>query len=297
MQRLVSPMFSLLCSTLLVLTLSCQAQKYGDELSGAWDFSLQAASGGNVPVSFYDRRSSTLIIAGQGLPLRKESMRLVAKLFPQCDVLLFDYRWAGRYGRTLLRGIIQRKCTERLVLDEEEDLRTVLAFVKQLGYTKVIGVCECYSCLLFTKVQADDTHAYGRGPFDYLVLDSPWLSITALFNRFCEDPFLPLHPDVGGAPAWLRSLTARVGFKKMVQTIVAQCARNITICDYLASCDIPVLLVYGLYDLFVPPQDFALVEQAVVASKHATLYTPATHSRNMRFKALYKYAVEQFCEL
>ena len=79
-----------------------------------------------------------------------------AALFDNYDVILFDYRWSNNYFLSLFKSIATCSLTKRMLLVEEEEVNAALDFVQQhKKYEKIIGLGECYSTYLFTKIQSD----------------------------------------------------------------------------------------------------------------------------------------------
>ena len=262
---------------------------------GIYNFILEGPSGIHIPVKFYDRNSDTILIVGQGLPGTKESVKIFADIFNTYDVILFDYRWVGRYPLDLAKGILTNSAIQKIVLDEVEEVQTVLNFVKEhKKYRSVVGLGECYSNFLFAKVQADAVKQCGRGPFTHLILDSSWHSIRLLAEQICFDPFLPIRPQSGGAPLCLRKITHNKVIKNAILKAVFAVINDISIESYLAGLSIPVLFIYGLQDLFVPKEHFELMWQATNPDERVALFTPYRHSDNLHNKILYQYICEQF---
>lgn len=258
-------------------------------------FSLKTESGIDVPVIYYNRNSDALLIAAQALPAPKEAMGVFAKIFPHYDIILFDYRWSGQYESFLFKSIISRKPTEKLLLNETEELETVLDFALQKkSYTTVIGLGECYSCFHLVKVQFDSLKNKGYGPFTHLILDSCWYSLRDFAERICYDPFLPISPKVGGAPSLLKYITNSSIFKSIALGLIFNFLTNISIKPYISALKIPLLFIHGSQDIFVPFDHFEKIWQSTNQKNRALLLTPFHHADNLKDKKIYQCLCDLF---
>lgn len=258
-------------------------------------FSLKTKSDINVPIIFYNRKSDTLLLAAPALPAPKESMEIFAKIFPHYDIVTFDYRWSGHYETFLLQSIITGKPIERILLNEIEELQTVLDFIVQRkSYTTVIGLGECYSCFHFVTLQADSIKNTGHGPFTHLILDSCWLSLRHFAERICYDPFLPVSPKVGGAPVLLKYITNNSVFKSIVLGLIFSFMTNISLEPLIAELKIPILFIHGSKDIFVPFNHFEKIWQSTDQKNRALFLTPFHHADNLKNKKLYNYISDLF---
>jgi hypothetical protein len=259
------------------------------------DITLHTASGLEVPMLFFDRNSDTILLIGQGLPAPKEVMYTHANLFSDYDVILFDYRWNDNYGSFLFKSLALCSPTQRILLDEEEEVCAVLDFLhKHKDYAKIIGLGECYSNFLFAKIQADEIKKSGHGPFTHLILDSCWHSFKSFAESICDDPFLPISPQEGGAPWILKAITGCSIVKWPLLKIVFILMHNVSIEEHLSHLDIPALFIYGVNDLFVHKDHFETIHQASKANKRAAFLTPYQHADNLHNKSLYRFICEQF---
>ena len=247
-------------------------------------------------ITFFDNNSDTIVVLGQSLPASKESMLGHAYLF-NCDVIMFDHRWHQSYGTFLLKALASGWPTQRILHDEEQEVRAVLGFIRTLKkYKRVIGLGECYSTYLFAKVQADETRAHRQGPFTHLILDSPWHSLRSFAESICNDPLLPLSPGKGGAPKVLKAVTSCPPVKQMILATTFAFLNDVCIEQHLAALTIPVLFIYGRNDLFVPQDHFNRIWEATPQGLRAALFTPYSHSGNLRRESeeLYRQVCERF---
>ncbi|MBX9831303.1 alpha/beta hydrolase [Candidatus Babeliales bacterium] len=249
-----------------------------------------------IPITFFDNNSDTIVVLGQSLPASKESMLGHAYLF-DCDVIMFDYRWHESYKTFLLKALASCRPTQRILHDEEQEVRTVLNFIRTLKkYKRVIGLGECYSTYLFAKVQADETRARRQGPFTHLIFDSPWHSLRSFAESICNDPLLPLSPGKGGAPRVLKAVTSCPPVKHIILATTFAFLNDVCIEQHLAALTIPVLFIYGKNDLFVPEEHFSQIWGAAPRGLRAALITPYCHGENLNRESeeLYRQVCERF---
>lgn len=250
-----------------------------------------------VPALFFDRGSTTAVVMGQGLPASKESMLVFAKLFTEYDIILFDYRWNNCYYTSLVKSVIRGGPLKNILFDEEAEIRAALQFLqRRKQYTRIVGLGECYSCFLFAKIQADDIQKHGKGPFTHLIFDSPWLSLKTLAESIYKDPYLPLYPQEGGAPWWLKKFSTCPLIKKVALGIIFRLMKDVSIKPYLSKLNIPLLLVHGSGDQLVPQEHFEEIQNAAPQGKLALLLTERAHAENIHEAPAYQYAVTHLLE-
>jgi hypothetical protein len=258
-------------------------------------YMLKTPSGISVPMTLYDRNSDTVIVIAQALPATKEQMVKFVKIFPHYDIVVFDYRWAHNYNSQLIKSIVKAQAVKNILLNEIEELTTVVDFVVQKkNYTTVVGLGQCYSCFHLIKLQSERVRHYGHGPFTHLILDSAWFSLRALAKRICFDPLLPINPKHGGAPFYIRWITNSMLCKNLIIDLVFMFVKNISIKSYLDTVGIPVLFIHGSNDLFVPRKDFQKIWESANRKNRAVLFTPFEHVSNLRNKKMYCAIVEAF---
>jgi hypothetical protein len=252
-------------------------------------------SGLEVPVLFWDRNSTTALIAGPSIRAPKESMCAFANLFDTYDVISIDYRWSNNYFSSLLTSIILCSPIQRMLLDEEEEVYAAIDFIKQhKKYEKIIGFGECYSTFLLTKIQADNVEASGQGPFTHLILDSCWHSLISFTESVCNDPFLPFNSQDGGAPWLLKKIMNSPIIKWPLLEILFAFVDNVSVEEHLPKINLPILFVYGDNDIFVSKDHFESIWNAARKDTRAVLLTPYRHADNLHNKPVYKFICEQF---
>ncbi len=254
---------------------------------------LETSTGIKVPVLHIDRQSDIVLILGQGLPAQKEEMLKYAALFETYDIILFDYRWCKQYGWLLAKSIALFSPIQRILLDEEQEVRAVLSYIQDKNFQKVVGLGVCYSNFLFAKIQSDDAKK-DRGPFTHLILDSCWYSLKSFAKSIATDPYLPTSPQYGGAPSWLKALTnSRVGLY-IATNIVFRCINDISIEKALNTLDCPVLFIHGQEDIMVPMEKFGKLWNAAQPHKRSALLTPNPHAASINNHSIYAFIAEQF---
>ena len=272
------------------------SEKQDEQISEeALHITLHTKSGLEIPALFFDRKSNTALILGQGIPAPKEAMLKYAKLFSNYDIILFDYRWRDSYASSLLKSLALCSPTQKILLDEEEEILAVIDFVKnRKNYEKIIGLGECYSNFLFAKIQSDEVQKSGKGPFTNLILDSCWHSFKAFAESISSDPYLPIEPQDGGAPWILKKLTNNPIIKWTLLKIVFTFLQNVSIEEYLPNLKIPVLFIYGINDLFILNHHFESLWNTAEQQNRSALITPYKHADNLQNKSVYRFVCEQF---
>jgi hypothetical protein len=264
------------------------------DLHEACPVTLKTSTGVEFSALFFNRQSDTVLILGQGFPGGKESMLSFAKLFPDYDVIVFDYRWKDLgYALNPLNLLYPLK---RWVYNAREEVEAVLAFLENYKhYRQKIGLAECYSTFLFVLAQAQ-AQRENRKAFDKLILDSCALSLLKFAERISIDPLLPISPRVGGTPeaiqAFLRSRAIRSVMLKLLHALMPQ----VTVEGYLAEIsNVPLLFIHAQNDLMVPLEHFDQIWSAVQHTPKVALITPYRHADNLRHdKKVYRYVCEQF---
>ena len=256
---------------------------------------LEGPSGLQVPCTFFNRQSDTMLIVGCPLPAPKEAMELFATLFDTYDVVLFDYQWSGCFGSMLTKAIVTARPIQKILFDQIAVVERVLSFAQERKqYTKIVGLGECYSAFFFAKIQADAIKKTGTGPFTHLIFDSCWHSIRSFAEQICVDPFLPINPKKGGAPRLLTMLTNSTIFKKTVLRLAFAMLQNVSIEPYISSVKTPLLFIHGLNDLFVTKAHFDTIWDAADPHNRAVLYTPYGHCDNLHKKDVYRSVCNTF---
>lgn len=252
-------------------------------------FSLPLSTNLTIPVKFYNRRSDRLIVAAQALPASKRSMEIFSELFPEYDIVTFDYRWNDNYEWFLCKSIFACKPVQSVLLDEIEELRTVVTHtINRKKYKTVVGLGQCYSCFHLAQLQAESK------PFTHLIFDSCWHSVKSFAERICFDPYLPSSPQEGGAPTILSNITNNAAFKNITLGSLFSMLSNPSINQFLPQINIPLLYIYGKNDRFVPEETFQQIWNATNESQRTLLLTPFQHCNNLENEMVYQAIADLF---
>lgn len=199
--------------------------------------SVETLDGETIDCTFFDRGSDKIIFIGEGFTNPREVMSPFINMFPDYDLVLFDFRGQGykefdfidydTWSLNLSRmsfGVDSRKST--LGQKEDLDVQAVVSYftgqkvVPVEGgdqfsvlynqpinkiYQQVYGLGLCYSSFVFLKAASlykRFDHFQGRQLplFDKLVLDGCWMSLEAFVEKIKEDLWRIMNPQRGG---WL----------------------------------------------------------------------------------------------
>ena len=231
----------------------------------------------SIDTLFFDRKSDTLLILGQGFPGSKEGIACIAWLFPDYDVVSFDYRWRDLYTYAATTQTILHP-VQRMIHDCVDDAEIVVRhFKEQKQYREVVGLGLCYSNYTFLAAQVRSNL------FTKLIFDSSWTSLNEFIRHICLDPWLPCSPQEGGSPEWLKSILKTSFVHSCLTSIVDLCCPTISVVPILEQLrTTPILFIHGAGDLLVDyPNNFAALWQAVATDHKAAFITPSRHSDNM----------------
>jgi len=237
---------------------------------------------------YYDRGSDNVIIIGQGFPGGKECGFEYGQLFADYDILLFDYRWRNIFPY-LLNDLRFFHPYKNLLQIGDEDVKAVVNFVRQKKeYRQVVGLGVCYSCFTFLKAQSI-AESENNKLFDKLILDSCWYSIEAFLPQIVKDPYLPVSPQYGGAPNWLKRILGCKLITNSLLFVTGMFAADINVTEYLGSVSIAKLFFHGKEDLMVPLELFKkkIFSLASAGEKNYAIMTPYEHADNIQNKAMY----------
>lgn len=259
--------------------------------------SFQAEDGVTIHATYFNRNSNKLLIVGEGFTNEREVMSPFIDMFPDYDLVLFDFRGQGLDTRTFS---LSKQCIgvdtkyARLGVVEERDVFAVVDGMKKIKkYTHIYGLGVCYSAFIFLKAAA-----LRQGLFDKLILDGCWVSVPLIIEKFRTDLKLILDPQRGGwKEHWLFG-------DKTVQDILMWISINIfgfplneiSLLNYLESVkNIPLLFFYGKDDLMVYRNEFESVWNGIKNTSKTAIITSNPHVRNhLKQKELYRLLCELF---
>lgn len=264
------------------------------DLTQAQPIKLKTNSGIAFDALFFDRHSTVALVLGQGFPASKESMTCFAKLFQDYDIIVFDYRWSNICSY-LLRPSSIFQPVKSLVLNEIEEVVSVINFLKSYkNYSQIIGLGECYSNFLFVAAQVREQKENSI-LFDKLILDSCWLSLKSFTKSISIDPLLPLYPQTGGCPNFIKSLLSSRFINKPLLYLISFFIPRLTIKNYLSKLhSTPILFIHGINDKMVPVEHFNRIWSYAKSTPKVALLTPYGHSENLYDKYIYKQVCDNF---
>ncbi len=242
----------------------------------------------NIPYTYFDRGSDTLLVIGGGLANDRERMAPFVALFPQYDLVLFDYRGHGiEQTPTTLKGKLSKQflgidCTETTLCEkEDEEVTNLIKYFKQnKPYTSIFGIGLCYSAVILAKVAAKNPGT----TFDKLMLDGAWPNLSQIGEKFSSDPMLFFDPQRGsrigrffGRFSIIKSFVQKT-WEKLFSIKFKDGINALSYFEKLA--DIPVLFFQSTNDLLIPMSEFGKVWRSVPHKQKIAIVTPAKHLQN-----------------
>ena len=250
-----------------------------------------------IQIEFFDRKSKTLLIIGQGIPDIKETGRKAARLFKEYDVVLFDYRWHNS-NDFFLKPSTLISPIKKTLYEETEEVLTVVNFFKAIKkYDKVIGLGLCYSGFTFIASQLEE-QLKGKQLFSKLIIDSCWWSVLDFQKQIASDPYLPCNPRNGGAPDCLKNFLNNKIVNAITSFFLKLITPDICIEKNLSELEnVPVLFIHGKNDLMVPLKTtFNLIFDSTKKVYKSVLVTPFQHGINLQNPEMYKKICDLFIE-
>ncbi len=268
---------------------------------------------------YFNRNSDNLIVVGAGFTNAKELMAPFINMFPNYDIVLFDYRGHGINQKdisvwykplTKVKKYINKAFgvdtnITRMASMEDLDVTAVVEYFKYNNnkkYTCVTGLGICYSALIFLQAQA--LHRTKK-LFDKIILDGCWLSLKKFVTKLSQDPKLLISPQFGGLQytypfnqKWFQK-----GFRIMAPIVLNIDYENSNLNNLLTFItNTPILYFYGKNDLTIDRTDFETIFNGLSASENrnaiTAIITPIPHVRNhLWIKEFYKFACDNFIEL
>ena len=289
------PSFPLPEQTIAALVENYPLQK---ETRTSVDYALTSNDNKQINTRLYKNNSSTLLVLGQGFPGAKESLKYFISLFPDYDVVIFDYRWLNLQEYTLSLKTITNP-TQYWIYDCIEDAKTVVHhFIAQKKYTEVIGLGICYSNFIFATLQAEAETLQQKPLFTKLILDSSWLSLEEFIRHICLDPWLPFSPQEGGCPEFIKKfLKHPIVHSTLSATLHLICPKASIEPQLNALTTTPILFIHGRGDLLVDEDNFNTLWAATPTPYKAAYLTSSRHSDNMYgAPELYSYLCSTFIQ-
>lgn len=251
-------------------------------------YTVTLSSGLKLPLTYFDRNSTTVVILGQGFLEKKERWKAIVPLLSDYDVVAFDYRWLQARPWWYINHP-----GERFILDEKDDVIQVVNFVKKLKtYSKVIGLAECYSCFTFAAAQADQ-EVKGHQLFDRLIFDCAFVSLDCV----CQNMLKAHGGNNKREQRWLKLfLRNTIVTWPMIEAIRFVIPR-IALKDHIQHIkQVPILFIHGKNDHLVPFKKLIKECWSVTQTKKFLLITPFWHISNFTDWGVYKWACDAFIQ-
>ena len=265
-----------------------------------------AQDGNIVPCTYFDRASDKLLVVGEGFTNDREIMSPFIDMFPDHDVILFDYRGQGlrenEWEFSPTKFLFNANCSKSgLGATEDRDVIAVIEAMKnKKKYTQIDGIGLCYSALIFVKA-AGNKQEKNEKLFDHLILDGCWLSLENFTEKLVQDPKRICSPQYGG---WKNNwLIKKLWFQKILlnlgQELFHTQFNQVSILDYISKIkDTAILYIYGKGDLVVNRHEFEIMWNNTKTKEKTAIITSNPHVRNhLKQKELYKLICDLFLTL
>lgn len=160
---------------------------------------------------FFDRNSEVLLVIAGGFPVPYRHILPLVKMFPEWDLVSFDYRGIGenhQLGTSAYccpwkwKGLLSSKIgrvnfnVSGLGTLEEKDIITVVEhFKKKKEYKKVFALGFCFSTYLLARVAAEKPKL-----FDKMIFDGSWPSVERVIKTIIKYPSLVFGVDNPRSP-------------------------------------------------------------------------------------------------
>jgi pimeloyl-ACP methyl ester carboxylesterase len=273
---------------------------------------LTTRDGEYIGCTYFDRGSDKLLIIGEGFTNVREYMTPFVDMFPEHDVVLFDFRGHGyrpfSLGDADTWPIDLAKRTfgvdSEIVtfgVKEEFDVFAVVDhFKKRKNYIQVNGIGVCYGAFILLKAAALRSDL-----FDKLVVDGCWVSLDLLIDKLKQDLAMLRNPQQGG---WKEKWpSSKKWFQKFVQWTAGNIwnlpiKNNVSILDYLPHMvDTDVLFFYGKDDLMITRPEWESIWNSIDSTnnnKKSAIITSNPHVRNhLKEKEVYKLVCDLYFSL
>jgi hypothetical protein len=265
-----------------------------------------AEDGNIIPCTYFDRESDRLLVVGGGFTNNREVMSPFIDMFPNHDVIIFDYRGHGfrenEWEFSPTKFLFNANCSKvRLGDTEDRDVIAVIETIKnKKKYKQINGLGICYSALIFAKAAAKK-QKNNEKLFDHLILDGCWLSLENFTEKLAQDPKRICSPQNGGwknncliKKLWLQKL-----FLILAQELFHTQLNQVSVLDYLPNIkDTAILFFHGKDDLVINRHEFEIMWNNTKVKEKTAIITSNPHVRNhLKQKELYKLICDLFLNL
>jgi len=276
-------------------------------------YDVTTEDGIHLGATHFDRGSDTLLVIGTGFTNEREVMSPFVAMFPDYDVVIFDFRGHGyqpfsitdtkTWPLSLTKvgfGIDGSLVT--FGLNEDKDVLAVVEGFKALkqcnydkSYKNVFGLGVCYGALIFLK-----TLSVHPGIFDKLILDGCWLSLPLYFDKVKADIKTICNPQAGGwKHHWFFSKSPVKRTLEWLGHKLLNLDINISLLDYAPKIkNASILMFYGKNDYMVTRNEFEQLWNALSGIEKTAIITSNPHVRNhLKQKELYKMICDLYFQL
>lgn len=287
----------------------------------------------NVMLSctYFDRGSKSLMLVGGGFTNERELMSPFIDMFPDYDIVLFDFRGHGFNPSKIELNPIRKGFGidpehVRFGVVEHRDVLAVVEWFRRIkkhhckgvGYDNVYGLGVCYSAFVFTKAAAiaeqlttnpaiKREFSYYReiaehGLFTKLILDGCWLSLPLFVDKIMADILTLTTPQTGGwAKHWFWGSNFAKRSLDFVATNIVGLQHHADVCllDYVQALkSTPLLFFHCKDDYMIRRHEFETLYNAIPCKEKTVILTNNTHVRNhLKQKELYKLCSDLFLQL
>jgi len=258
------------------------------------EYTITTETGFDIPLTYFDRNSSKLLVVGPGFQNNRQMFYFVARLLCEYDVVVFDYRWIELKSFVLQRSTLIHPINELLLKEKEEIIAVVRHMKQQKHYDTIIGHGVCYSTYTLLAAQ-EEAQQQEEKLFDKLILDSTFHSMPEMARKIINDPWLIAEPQVNHTSSWFKSFVKYTGLELLIVTLTK--LMGYTSVEPLVShiVDTPILFIHGKEDVLIPLENqFINIWDSADQTQKCALFTPFAHVKNMRNRGVYKFICENF---
>ncbi len=246
---------------------------------------------------YINRGKKNLIITAPGLGALKERMVVVAEMFEDYDILMFDWRGHGlpdKYDFRPLKRLFHLDFNCKFGISEEQEVVTVVEHMREnYNYSQIFGFAPCYSSLIFTKAQ----YLTNESLFDKLILDGAWPTPLHILKKWAQDPKLMFDNKRGGwKDNWYTKNDRLVNISQSIAKTLYPELENLDLTLYLSNIyNTPILFIHGTKDLLVDSSDFEKLWKSSNSQFKAKLQLPIEHgTTHLKEKAIFAHICNLF---
>lgn len=250
-----------------------------------------------IHATYFNRNSDILVIVGHGFTSCKEKMFSYAALYPEYDIVCFD--WPG-HGQDCYNNDLWQTMSKQLTgthinklsfgPKEIEYVCAVRAYCcEQKSYSTIVGVSICYAAFYFVQAAIEWKKHHTTSLFDKLILDSPWLDHHKAIKRLPHlKQWYGLNKTWIVEEGWFWCVYAATSLSQNALAPLTQYLKQLTECA--------VLFVHNPTDPLCTVSEFYhLIKKTSVPA--AYLFVPSFHARHHKdCKEVYASITQQFIE-